>query len=50
MRRSRGLFLFPRRARRETVGEETDDGATLIGCFVAASLSVPRELVPALLW
>jgi hypothetical protein len=48
MRLSRGLFLF-RRARRETVGEETDDGAALTGCFVAVSLSVPPALAPALL-
>jgi hypothetical protein len=48
MRLGRGLFLF-RRARRETVGEETDDWAALTGCFVAVSLSVPPALAPALL-
>ncbi len=50
MRLGRGLFLFPRRARRGKVGEVTDAGCALIGGFVAVSLSVPRALAPALLW
>ena len=50
MRRGRGLFLFPRRARRGTVGELTDVGCALVGCFGAFSLSAAPALGVALLW